>query len=224
MVQEIADQPLDYETKRAIALNNLELEEALGIRKGAPMSIEDADKQKANPNYYVDESYQKNCATTTPAFVLRERGFDVIANGSKPKTINDAASIGSAPFDMWKNADGTKATPSLIKDWMNDQGYKRMSEPRYIQFLNDACKERGTYVFSNRWKGGIDGHVMIIKRMPNGKLTYIETQQYCRAIGVFQDVDILAMASSLAPLDDDGILRVDDKVFDVAWVKLFSHK
>ena len=37
------DQSLPEETRRAIAENDLELEKALGIKKGAPMSVEKAN-------------------------------------------------------------------------------------------------------------------------------------------------------------------------------------
>ena len=39
------------EERTAIARDNLEIEKALSITKGKPMTVEDADKQSANPNY-----------------------------------------------------------------------------------------------------------------------------------------------------------------------------
>ena len=107
---------------------------------------------------------------------------------------------------------------------MKAKGYQRMNKPRYLEYFNEECRDRGTYVFSNRWKGDDEGHVMIIKRMPNGKLTYIETQHYKKILGVYRDVEDIAEDSSFKPTKADGILRVDNKLFDVAWVKLFSHK
>ena len=50
MIDEMPDN-LTYEEKKAIAVNNLELEKALGIKKGKPMSVEEADKQNANPKH-----------------------------------------------------------------------------------------------------------------------------------------------------------------------------
>lgn len=49
----IAEMPgnLTYEEKKAIAMHNLELEKVLGITKGKPMSVEEADKQNANPKH-----------------------------------------------------------------------------------------------------------------------------------------------------------------------------
>jgi hypothetical protein len=55
MIDEMPDN-LTYEEKKAIAVNNLELEKALGIKKGKPMSVEEADKQNANPKH-ADELY-----------------------------------------------------------------------------------------------------------------------------------------------------------------------
>lgn len=50
MMREMPEYFTDEE-RTAIARDNLEIEKALGITKGKPMTVEDADKQSANPNY-----------------------------------------------------------------------------------------------------------------------------------------------------------------------------
>ena len=68
--------------KIAQAKSWLEIEKNLGIKKGKPMSVAEADEQKANPNYNVDKSYRINCQTCAPAYMLRLCGFDVKAKGN----------------------------------------------------------------------------------------------------------------------------------------------
>ena len=146
------------EEKTAIARDNLELEKALGIAKGKPMSVEDADKQSANPNYvpeyildpkggYRDKAgnrfsknpnykagehkrFSINCQTCAPAYVLRLRGFKVTAKGKTPNTKMEYLSRQHS-FEAWKNTDGTPCKPVLTADWMEAKGYKQMSAKRY---------------------------------------------------------------------------------------------
>lgn len=223
----IEEMPADWsdELKKAKAENYLEIEKELGIEKGKPMSVEDADKQSANPNWSPnDKQYRINCATCTPAYALREFGFDVTAKGNVrgSGSINEKAS--REWYGMWKNADGTKAKPTTIYDWMSKKEYKAMTEKRYKEFFEEACKEKGTYAIGISWSGG-GGHATILRRGADGKLVYIEPQHYIQAKGVQQDIGNICglMKKSNIPWRD-GVLRVDNKLFDTSWAGLFSAK
>ena len=242
------DPALSEETRRAIALNNLEIEKALDITKGLPMNVEEADKQSANPNYiaeyipdpnghyivdgirssknpdYKSENWQYhiNCATCTPAYVLRERGFDVTAKGKTSGSLNSLAAQGNT-FAMWKNVDGTPARPTLYKEWMASRGYSQMNAKRYAEFFDTACKEPGTYAVTIGWKGDGGGHATIIKRAKDGTLSYIEPQVYDAGKGVLQSISELCNEGTFKPFPTRGVLRVDDKLFDVKkWGALFN--
>lgn len=94
--------------------NMRDIEKSLGIKKGRPMTYEEADRQSANPlhvnEYIVDakskwrlsgtnirvsknplydkakhEPYDINCQTCAPAYALREWGFNVYAKGNTQK-------------------------------------------------------------------------------------------------------------------------------------------
>lgn len=100
-------------TKEQIA-NMRDIEKSLGIKKGRPMTYEEADRQSANPlhvnEYIVDakskwrlsgtnirvsknplydkakhKPYDINCQTCAPAYALREWGFNVYAKGNTQK-------------------------------------------------------------------------------------------------------------------------------------------
>lgn len=226
-IQEIVaeqDATLAEETRRAIAENDLELETELGVKKGKPMSVEDANEQKANPSYGSGREYGVNCATCAPAYALRERGFDVTAKGNTPGSLNRTASLGGE-FSMWKNADGTPASPTRTYSWMQSKGYKQMNAKRYREFFEETCKEKGTYQVTVNWKardnGG--GHAAILKRDKDGKLYYIEPQVYSKKEGARRSIDELCDASA-SPWRRLGILRVDDKIFDKKWLRLFNVK
>jgi hypothetical protein len=103
-------------SKEQIA-NMKDIEKRLGIKKGRPMTYEEADKQSANPlhvnEYIVDknskwvlsgtkihvsknplynkakhEPYDINCQTCAPAYALREWGFNIYAKGNT-KALGD---------------------------------------------------------------------------------------------------------------------------------------
>lgn len=97
-------------SKEQIA-NMKDIEKSLGIKKGRPMTYEEADRQSANPrhvNEYIadassrikikgtnihvrknplydaakHEQYDINCQTCAPAYALREWGFNIYAKGN----------------------------------------------------------------------------------------------------------------------------------------------
>lgn len=97
-------------SKEQIA-NMKDIEKSLGIKKGRPMTYEEADRQSANPrhvNEYIadassrikirgtnihvrknplydaakHEQYGINCQTCAPAYALREWGFNIYAKGN----------------------------------------------------------------------------------------------------------------------------------------------
>lgn len=103
-------------SKEQIA-NMKDIEKSLGIKKGRPMTYEEADRQSANPRhvneYLADassrikirgtnihvrknplydaakhEQYGINCQTCAPAYALREWGFNIYAKGNT-KALGD---------------------------------------------------------------------------------------------------------------------------------------
>ena len=134
-----------------------------------PMTVEEADKQNANPKYtemYIpdpngrymdritgerlglnpdyDERYSVNCQTCAPAYALRLRGFDVTAKGKTDGSKLAYLANGRA-FEVWKNIDGTPAQHTSINSWLIAKGYQKMTPKRYWQFFNEVCREEGVY-------------------------------------------------------------------------------
>lgn len=208
--------------KDAKAANNYEIEEALGIRIKRAMTIEEADRQSANPRYGTGAQYSVNCATCAPAYALRLMGFNVTAKGrvANSGTLNDKVAAGLS-FDLWKNADGTKPTPSLTYNWMLSKGYKTMTAKRYREFFEESCPDEGVYVLTIGWKGG-GGHATILQRLADGSLKYIEPQVFDSRQGATRDIAELCECGSTKPIYRRGVLRVDNKIFDTAYLPLFD--
>lgn len=107
MIAELPENLTESE-KKAIAEHNLDIEKVLGTTKGKPMSVDDADKQHANPNYGKSRAYGINCQTCTPAYVLRLLGFDLKAKPNTSGSKLDYLSRGFNAWEVWKTQTGQK--------------------------------------------------------------------------------------------------------------------
>lgn len=206
--------------------NCRELEKKFGIFKGRPMSIELADKQSANPFFNLGKEWQVNCATCSPAYVLREMGFNIFAKGNPEKRGNLNYWISKQhSFDTWKNADGSKPQPLNTYQWMQSKKYKQMTPQRYAEYIDEATRNEGTYIITIAWKGNKGGHATILKRLGNGKVVYIEPQLYLKEKGTTRDIMELCNegARSWTSVYYKGIMRVDDKLFDPQYADIFTR-
>ena len=234
----------------ALARNNLEIEKALNIAKAKPMSVEEADKQNANPQhvnelvldptgiyrdgrgnrYSKNKNYDRardmpfsiNCQTCAPAYALRLRGFDVTAKGNTPGSKLEYLSRGRA-FEVWMNADGTPARHVSINSWLDAKGYQRMTPKRYMEYFNEVCKEEGVYELCIGWKGG-SGHATILQRFADGELRYIEPQSdNSEGSGMeWKDVKYLCERGASTSHNCRGIMRVDNKLFNLKFIEIFD--
>lgn len=235
--------------KDAKALNNYEIAEKLGVKVGKPMSVEQADKQSANPKHVLkfipdangnywdkatgerfrlnpnyketrDRPFSINCQTCAPAYALRLMGFDVKAKGNTTGSLSEYLSRQHS-FEAWKNSDGTECTPILTNSWMVSKKYKTMTEKRYREYFNECCKEEGVYILTIGWRGG-GGHATILQRMKDGTLAYIEPQEYNDKKGAARSIDELCKSGATKPLATRGILRVDNKIFNTKFISIFD--
>lgn len=209
---------LNEEDREAMASHWLELEKALG-KKGRMMSIQEADKQSANPNFAKGKEFTINCQTCSPAYVLREWGFNVTAKGNTKGSLSEWISHGRS-FEIWENLDGTKVAPVFQKDWLSSHGYKQMTEKRWAEYFEETCKEEGTYILTIGWRGG-GGHATILKRTKEG-LFYIEPQCYDEAVGAKRPISELCKYGGKTVRGSRGILRVDDKKFLEKFLSIFE--
>ncbi len=222
MMSELPDN-LTQEEKQAIAQHNLKIEEALKISKGSRMTVEQADKQNANPNYCKERGYGINCQTCTPAYVLRTLGFDITAKSNTPGSKLDYLSRGFNAWEVWQNPDGTPAKHYSVNTWLREKGYKQMTDQRWIKYFNEACKEPGIYGLSIGWKGS-GGHMTILQRFENGELRYIEPQHdNSKGSGrESRNLAYLARAGASRQHECRGIMRIDNKLFNLSYIEIFN--
>lgn len=205
--------------KQALAKHCLKLEKDLGITKGKPMSVDEADKQSANPNFSKARTYQINCQTCAPAYVLRLLGFDVVAKANTKGSLSEYLSR-QHTFEAWLKPDGTAPKASLTYDWMIGKGYKQMSKKRYEEYFKECCKETGVYILTIGWKGG-GGHATILQRFEDGSLSYIEPQIY-NGKSSKRSIDELCESGALKPVKTRGVMRVDNLLFNQKFASIFE--
>ena len=222
MIAEMPDN-LTLEEKEAIARNNLEIETKLGTTKGKPMTVEEADKQNANPNYGKAKGYGINCQTCTPVYALRLKGFNITAKPNTPGSKLDYLSRGMNTWEAWKNIDGTPARHNSINSWLIAKGYKQMTEKRYMQFFNEMCKEEGVYELVIFWKGG-GGHATVLQRFSDGELRYIEPQHDNQKGSGRENRNInwLCSVGRTSTYTASGIMRIDNKLFNTDHIDIFN--
>lgn len=250
MMKEMPDH-FTPDEKSAIARDNLEIEKALGITKGKPMTVEDADKQSANPNYVpeyildpkgiykdkygntyrLNKEYDRtkhrpfgiNCQTCAPAYSLRLRGFNVTAKANTKGSKLEHLSQGYNCWKVWRNLDGTPAKHTSTNDWMIGKKYKKMTPKRYLEFFDEVCKDEGVYELSIGWKKG-GGHATILQRFKDGSQKYIEPQaDNSKGSGYeFKDIKYLAENGAANNHGCRGIMRIDNKSFNTDFIDIFD--
>ena len=240
---------LDEKTRLAIARNSREIERALGVTKGGLMSIDEADKQSANPRYtprYIrDENgrykdrlgrklslnpeynerkakpYSINCATCTPAYLLRTRGLPVVAKGNTRGSLVEAVMKGGW-MRLFTNIDGSPIEMQSTQKWAEGKKYKAMTPQRYKEFFEESCKEPGIYYLGISWRRR-GAHATILQRTADGRLLYIEPQIDNSDKDRTSLLSLLQGGTTrLSPYD--GIFRIDDKLFNLEYISIFAKE
>lgn len=240
---------LDEKTRLAIARNSREIERALGVTKGRPMSIDEADRQSANPRYtpkYIrDENgrykdrwgrklslnpeynerkakpYSINCATCTPAYLLRTRGLPVVAKGNTRGSLVEAVMKGGW-MRLFTNIDGSPIEMQSTQKWAETKKYKAMTPNRYKEFFEESCKEPGIYYLGISWRRR-GAHATILQRTVDGRLLYVEPQADNSDKDRTSLLSLLQGGTTrLSPYD--GIFRIDDKLFNLEYVSIFAKE
>ena len=221
MIQEMPD-TVPAEARRAIAENNLAIEKELKVKKGAPMTVDDADQMHANPKFYESRSNKINCQTCSPAYVLRTRGFDVYAGPNTRREGNLSYHLSNSRYfwDKWLNADGTQAKHDSIVKWFKASGKAQLTAEDMYRFYDEHTKAVGIYEVALSWQTR-GGHSTLLQRFADGRLMRIDAQ-----IGYQKELtaaDSICRLVKVIPTDPcDGVMRVDDKVFAKKFAKIFK--
>lgn len=156
--------------------NIKKVQRALGVKKGKPMSFEDANARRGNPNYFLSSEYRINCQSCVVANELRRKGFDVQAQGN----TGGNSMTRKLSFDtnmIWKDPLTGRSPVMKRAGGRVVKGYKIMSVPRkqmLIEF-NKLTATPGRYHVTCSWGDGT-GHIITAERLSSKTLRIYDPQ------------------------------------------------
>ena len=150
----------------------LQIEKDLGIKRGRPMSHEQANKMHGNPHYGESKAYSVNCQTCVVAYELRLRGFDVSA---LPNTAGSALSkLSKATHTAWQNIT-REDIPIIARTTLDRYGHIKQPPLKWAK-VSAAMTETGRYHIAWRWKRKRSGHIITAERLPDRNLRFYDPQ------------------------------------------------
>lgn len=150
----------------------LQIEKDLGIKRGRPMSHEQANKMHGNPHYGESKAYSVNCQTCVVAYELRLRGFDVSA---LPNTAGSTLSkLSKATHTAWQNIT-REDIPVIARTTLDRYGHIKQPPLKWAK-VSAAMTETGRYHIAWRWKRKRSGHIITAERLPDGSLRFYDPQ------------------------------------------------
>ena len=171
--QHMADMAIAREKERhaaQLANPTNDPETIAGVKRGQPMTHEQADQGNANPNYGNGRGYSINCQTCVLAYEARLRGYNVEA---KPRDGSSATqnSLAKNSNLAWKDPKTGEHPEKLT----NPPNINRQTQVK--KWLNDNMEEGARYHFSHGWKGtdGRVGHIVSATK-ENGKIKLFDPQ------------------------------------------------
>lgn len=139
-----------------------------GVAKGKPMTFEEADEFRANPEFgNLAKGSDINCQTCVVANEMRRRGFDVEAklfDYKNPSQVDLMYNTRKAWIDPT-----TGTLPKKLYD-MNNTTTKRC-----MDFVDRIVQEGERYHMRVGWRGRSSGHIVCLDRI-NGELRMFDPQ------------------------------------------------
>lgn len=193
-------------------------ETVAGVKRGKPMTHEEADRSRSNPNYAESREYRINCQTCVVAYEMRRRGYDVEA---KPKCTEEQDALARLTNLAWIEPGGNSWDhPSLTPiQATNTNGVYRQ--------LESMVKPGERYTFQLKWKNKNKGHIIHLRRNDDGRLEFFDPQTSRTDTGKDAILDYLKEVQIYSrkgygpkpgPTYFCQVLRVDDKEPDMRMV------
>ncbi|EOJ27902.1 hypothetical protein KJZ24_15620 [Enterococcus faecalis] len=180
-----------------------------------PMTVEEADRTNANPNYYKGKEYQVNCQRCVPTYEMRRRGIDAEALSSLDQSIWSDEYTEIIRYRRNKAIRGLRTfVDSKTKEPVSHKLVGGRTMKSNFSKLEKIVKEGERYELSVAWKRG-GAHIVNMERL-NGVLTIIDAQS-----GVIAPIDEYFAIRHAQP-SSLNYLRVDNLEFRKELVKLIA--
>ena len=158
-------------TKDAIQKQSSDLypDSLAGIKRGSPMTFDEADTGKVNPKYGTRGGYSINCQSCVPTFEARQRGYDVQV---LPNTPNSTPQRLSRKTNLIWIDPATGDHPKYLFD------DSATTPKKYLGFVQNTVEQGGRYSIEFAWKGRRrSGHIVNLDRTESGELRIKDNQR-----------------------------------------------
>lgn len=178
-----AMKPIDPQ-QEAMMKNYSAVEASLGVKRGTPMSFDEANEQRGNPNYGKGEEYSVNCQTCVVANELRRRGFNIQALGNTKGSALEALShhTESVWLDDKGNIPQSKCVGVIVTRHVRKNGTVYVTQKptcrnrkQLVRELESAITEDGRYHVKWTWNNEHSGHIITVEKK-DGVLQYYDPQ------------------------------------------------
>lgn len=154
--------------------DNLHPREVAGVRRGKPMTEEEADSGNVNPHYTAGkyDGYSVNCQSCVVTYEARMRGYNV-------ETLPNSERVTSASYALSRNTRLAWIDPKTgeIPQFIPHPDATRIGVKTYLKWLDEAVETGKRYTIQVRWKGGNGaGHIVIMHRNADGHLELYDPQ------------------------------------------------
>ena len=146
-------------------------DEIAGVKRGEPMSFEEADGGKVNPKYGEDDDCNENCACCVYAYESRRRGFDVEATPATKGTVTEE--LGKNFFNSWLDAETGLPCNGIEIDVKNENCFDFFTE-NVMDGERYALVNYAEHEFEGKVE--IKAHVITVEKDNNGDLVFYDPQ------------------------------------------------
>lgn len=139
-----------------------------GVKRGKPMTFEQANTGRVNPNYGKGGGYSINCQTCVVVFEARQRGYDVQALPNTKGSMLEKLSYETNR--AWIDPK-TGTHPEYI------QNKTLKTAKTYLKFIKEIVEPKGRYTIQFKWKGRRNAwHIVNLDTTPDGLLRIKDNQ------------------------------------------------
>ena len=152
-------------------VDNLHPKQVGGITRGKPMTFEEANFGRCNPNYSDDTTgiSHSNCQSCVVAYEARRRGYDVIAKGIDWNKTSSSYRLATDARLAWIDPK-TKTHPDFIFEDI------KFTPIEYKKYLENTLEIGARYEMRFNWKNANSGHIVHIEKLENDVLRLYDPQ------------------------------------------------
>lgn len=201
-----------------------------GVKRGRPMTFEEANTGRVNPKFLEDSGARVNCQTCVVDMEARLRGYDVEARLINDKTASKVMDMLAVDSRLaWGNGSDAQF---LIDTWGRKDtytiGYLRqreaMTAKKLMKYFENELIDGERYTFSFPWSGRNNGAHIVMLFKEQGEVFIYDPQSSRKIVGKDGIETYLSLIKyrmqfhGVSLPSSIQLMRIDDKDFNTSVV------